>query len=437
MRSTSWPLSIIILAFIFTATAGGRFDLAAQPAGAESNGAPEDEMAFLDGVSLVVLETEDIPSLQLARRMIRSYGGSVAVMSPPLILIGWVPPGAREKLLGKAEIQEIYTREVLPSELPSRAVRTNPAIGFFNRAVRGDIAREHRNYTQAVSSGAPRPPRQPDVRTADPLDEGAYLENLRAVGLDIDALAEEELIDRSSPAAMGNSDYMTGTVALTIFFVESNGSGPDPDLYTWTPDAMDYYLDGVYSGLIWWSNRTVTHGDCWVSFLVNYFSGSETRCQQWVEPIRRGHRFHGDRGFTGGFHLFSDLRGGYLGIRRRLFVLGVLLPRDGHRRPTWPIRIRAPSERAQSVQARHAELLRAARSHASDARCLRRQQSSRSKTRRFGRRTRHALGNMGRTQRLGSTRGVGRLFLQTASGEPGGDEKDDPVAVVCVSSYVA
>ena len=28
---------------------------------------------------------------------------------------------------------------------------------------------------------------------------------------------------------MGNSDYMTGTVAVTLFFVESDGSGSDPN----------------------------------------------------------------------------------------------------------------------------------------------------------------------------------------------------------------
>jgi hypothetical protein len=276
------------MAFILSA-ATANFEVAAQPAGTASSGSPDDEMAFLDGLSLVVLDTEDILSLQLARRMIRSYGGTVAIMSPPSILIGWVPPNAREALIGNAGIREIYMREVLTSELPSGAVRANPAVGFFNRAVRGDIAREHRDYTHSLSSGAPRPPRQPDVRTAEPLDEAAYLENLRLVGLDIDGLADEgKLVDRSSPAATGNSDYMTGTVALTIFFVESNGSGSDPDVYTWTPDAMDHYLEGVYSGLAWWANRTVMHGDCWVSFLVNYYSGSDTRCQQWVEPILHG-----------------------------------------------------------------------------------------------------------------------------------------------------
>jgi len=44
-------------------------------------------------------------------------------------------------------------------------------------------------------------------------------------------------------------------------------------------------LTGVNTALTWWAGRAAGHGDCWVTFLVNYYSGADPRCQQWTEPI--------------------------------------------------------------------------------------------------------------------------------------------------------
>ena len=245
-------------------------------------GAAPDQLAFLNGLSLIALDTEDISQLHLARRLIQSYGGTVAIMSPPSTLIGWVPPDSREALVGQAGIREIYYTEVLPEEVRTQGEGPDPAVEFFNAAVRGEIAREQRDFGQSVSPEGTTPPRQSDIREPEAIDEKAYLENLRSAGLDVEALTNPAL---TSNATMGNSNYMTGTVALTVFFVESDGSGADPDVYTWTPEAMQHYLDGVYTAMAWWAHRAAMHGDCWASFLIKYYSGADTRCQQWVEPI--------------------------------------------------------------------------------------------------------------------------------------------------------
>jgi hypothetical protein len=238
---------VIGILFLFPMVASG----ATSPA--------HNELAFLDGLSLVVLDTNDIPSLHLARRMVQSYGGTVAVMSPPSLLIGWVPFEAREALIGKAGIRDIYYTEVFPGEVNTSDPRSDAMVRFFNAAVRGDLARE---FEEAAPSAAEKP------------------------AMPHEALAHDGILPGlSSPETTGNSDYMTGTVALTLFFVESNGSGSDPDLYTWTPESMQHYLNGVTTALAWWSNQAQTHGDCWVTFLINYYSGADPRCQQWTEPI--------------------------------------------------------------------------------------------------------------------------------------------------------
>ena len=54
----------------------------AGPADADNN------LSFLDGFTLVALDTDDIPSLHQARELIESHGGHIAIMSPPSILMG-------------------------------------------------------------------------------------------------------------------------------------------------------------------------------------------------------------------------------------------------------------------------------------------------------------------------------------------------------------
>ena len=48
---------------------------------------------------------------------------------------------------------------------------------------------------------------------------------------------------------------------------------------------MQNYLIEVAIGLAWWANEATHYGDCWVTFLSNYHSAADPRCQQWVEPF--------------------------------------------------------------------------------------------------------------------------------------------------------
>ncbi|UCH85312.1 MAG: T9SS type A sorting domain-containing protein [Candidatus Latescibacterota bacterium] len=247
------------------------------------------ELAFLDDLTLVVLDTEDIPSLHLARRLIQSKGGRVAVMSPPSLLIGWIPYELEDELIGKMGIQSIHYSEVAPAEFDRGNSRSKAAIEFFNSAVRGDITYDHYIKKESRLSAAAPPERRPDVFEPEPIEYGAYIENLRNAGLDIAELEKDGFLpDPTTPAITGNSDYLTGTIALTVFFVESDGSGSDPDQYTWTSEHMQYYLNGVLGAVTFWANKAASHGDCWATFLINYYSGADPVTQQWVEPILHG-----------------------------------------------------------------------------------------------------------------------------------------------------
>ncbi|MFQ5510851.1 MAG: FlgD immunoglobulin-like domain containing protein [Candidatus Krumholzibacteriia bacterium] len=253
---------------------------------ADPRGGP---LSFLDGFALVVLETSDVRSMHVAREVIHQHGGHIAIMSPPSIMMGWIPADAGREIAGQAGIRDIYSDAVTPAEVGVPGDASRRMVHFFNQAVRGELQAEYERFDGA--SGAGTAGRPTDAFVQPPIDEGDYLRNLESAGLDVGELEDRGLLLGPSTGALGNSDFMTGTVAVTLFFVESDGSGGDPDLYTWTPQDMQSYLNGAAAGLAWWSSQALSSFDCSVSFLINYYSGADPRCQQWAEPILHGGSF--------------------------------------------------------------------------------------------------------------------------------------------------
>jgi hypothetical protein len=246
--------------------------------------------SFLDGLTLVVLEDGDIPSMHQARELIESHGGHIAIMSPPSLLLGWIPVEARRELAGRAGIAGIYSTEVDPAEVGGTEGTGEAVLSYYNSVIRGEIqagydAAEAPGDASAAPAGGGET-RKPDRLIAPAFDENSYIENLQSVGLDVQSLKNRGLYpERSTTSAAGNSDYMTGTIALSLFFVESDGTGSDPDMYTWTVEDMQSYVNSVFTALAWWSNRALSHPGCTATFLVYYYSAADPRCQQWSEPI--------------------------------------------------------------------------------------------------------------------------------------------------------
>ncbi len=269
----------------FTAVAAALFAflLLAGPTSAAPVDAQND-MSWLDGFTLVVLETTDIPSLHQARATIQSHGGRVAIMSPPSIILGWIPYERRAELIGQAGIKAIHGTEIPAGTVDARDFQTRAVVSFFNSAVRGEIQKKHFEDL-ARTDAAERKPLPNDALPPEEIDESDYIRNLESVGLDVDRLKEQGLFIRQIPGAtMGNSDTMTGTIALDVFLVESNGT-IDPNLYTWTEANMIQYIARVNTGLAWWTSVSYNYFDCWCAFLVRYHPGTDVRCQQGYEPV--------------------------------------------------------------------------------------------------------------------------------------------------------
>jgi hypothetical protein len=245
--------------------------------------------SFLDGLSLVVVDAPDIAALHAARERVQADGGRIAVMVPPSLMIGWVEPALAARLTGQAGIREVRWSPVTGTELGVGDEVSVSAIETFNAVVSGEYARRVA-LEEAAAANAPSADgsfRGADGWPAPPIDEAEVWENLRRVGIDPSVFATGE----DGPNAPGprdvlaNSDRMTGTVAVTFFLVESDGSGSDPDSWTWTPEDMQFFMDATVVGLAWWSARAAGHRDCWLTFVVNHYSAFDPRCQQWVEPV--------------------------------------------------------------------------------------------------------------------------------------------------------
>ncbi|MFQ5600872.1 MAG: FlgD immunoglobulin-like domain containing protein, partial [Candidatus Krumholzibacteriia bacterium] len=287
----------------------------------ERAGAPRTP-SWVEGYTLVVLDAG--ADLHAAARLVQSQGGAVALVVPPRLLTGWVPPASDAALLGRAGIRAIHRTppRSFPANLEDRAAQA--AWRLFARAKRGELN---------VASTR-MPPSALPLR-GDALDPGQIsvervLDNLRGVGLDLDAAvrtqgdASEPLQgtslgpDRDTnvepdgearvqppsdtgarldlepgllPASVltGNSDYMTGTVSVTLFFVESDGSGEDPDLHDWTAQGEQETLEAALAGLTFWAWQARNSPGCWVAFCVRtYFATEDARCSQWREPVLHG-----------------------------------------------------------------------------------------------------------------------------------------------------
>ncbi|MHC4441463.1 MAG: putative metal-binding motif-containing protein [Planctomycetota bacterium] len=131
------------------------------------------------------------------------------------------------------------------------------------------------------------PPLINDAWKQPPVNMEHYYQNLRNIGLDPTRPDLQGLIARAGPdgAFTGTTESMTGTVTVAVMFVESNGS-IDSNTYTWTTAHEDAIINGITSGLNWWTTMAAQHG-CTLSFNVIPYRHTDSRVQQGYEPVTR------------------------------------------------------------------------------------------------------------------------------------------------------
>jgi hypothetical protein len=116
--------------------------------------------------------------------------------------------------------------------------------------------------------------------------------NFPKINHGIDQIKVLSSVQTKTNKITGNSDKMTGTVAVAVFFVESNGS-IDPDTYTWTRTDEDFILSQISIALNWWSTKATVYSKN-VNFTIVSYRGNDVRCQQGYEPILHNWTYKGN-----------------------------------------------------------------------------------------------------------------------------------------------
>ena len=253
-RSTLLGLCVILILFGIPA-----FSLAQQM---------EEESLFSaiewhSGYTLILMSNTDSSSANQARDFVISKGGRIAILSPPHVMLGWVAPELYGELYGRHGIELVTRDPVDPKDVPYKDKQTLAAVSSFNAVASGSMAQE-------VFSGAgiKGEPLINDAQEHPVIDYEAYLKNVNRLGV------------APSP---GNSDSMTGTVAVALFLVESNGN-IDSNLYTWSATDQQNTFIRTIAALSWWSQQAPLYSAN-VSFTFFLHDSASSVNQTDYEPI--------------------------------------------------------------------------------------------------------------------------------------------------------
>lgn len=271
---------------------------------------PLEEVEWQGGYTLILTSNKDIASANRTRDFIVSKGGRIAILLPTHAMLGWIPSDLAKELIGKEGIESISYQPVALENFKYKDEFTLAAGSFFNEVVSGNLGRKILNNKTKGTPLTNDSLHSPKINYED------YKENLKRVGI--------ELPSDSTESIAGNSDSMTGTVAVNLFFIESNGA-TDPNLYTWNSTDQQSTLNSVMTNLSFWSNRAPMYSSS-VSFSVSYYSPTMAEMKQPYEPVLRPNTqdslwigtIMGNLGYTSGNHFarvtaFNTWLKGYYG----------------------------------------------------------------------------------------------------------------------------
>lgn len=231
------------------------------------------------GYTLILLHDSDVLSVNKAKDFITAEGGRIAILSSAHAMLGWVAPELAEKLVGQHGIEEIVYQPVDLETLKYRDRITLSLVKSFNSVASGEV--DSRNRTLRFQ-GAPLQNAAHEHPYADPQ---AVLQNLEDKHINWDA--ELKNIENNQGVFTGYSDNMLGTVAVCLFFVESDGS-IDGNLYSWTTSAQDELMNACDEGCSFWAYEAWLHNQS-LTFDIYYYDSSLGQLHQSYEPILHKH----------------------------------------------------------------------------------------------------------------------------------------------------
>lgn len=209
------------------------------------------------GYTLIITSTDKVQDQNALRDKITRYGARIAVMFPTHVMLGWVPDNVQGRLQDLNGIELITKSPVDAAAMPYRDSLTLAGVNAYNYIVTGQSVME--------------------------ADYGQQHKGLPLIGDVHPNPAMDRTPGPNGKIPTGNSDAMTGTVAVCLFFVESNGS-IDPNSYTWNNTDQTNTINRAAAGLSWWNAQAPSYGKS-VTYSVYFYAWDSSYTSQGYEPI--------------------------------------------------------------------------------------------------------------------------------------------------------
>ena len=210
---------------------------------------------------------------------INSQGGQVAVIGTPNYFIGWVSPDKFSHLTGKNSIISITNTIYTPEKSAVKNNNEMVIINYYNSVINKEYLNEPETEVDMEALGNDCFFKgKNDFNYSDYLKN---LQNLRGKGKGTNELLAHTYCDNSA-----NSEYMKGTIACAVFFVESDGT-VDADSYTWTTAHEDSRKTEVISAWTYLSNTASSFGASLTFSPVYFDHTTPTVVNQPYEPVTR------------------------------------------------------------------------------------------------------------------------------------------------------
>jgi len=211
--------------------------------------------------ALVLFNTDDESAMKAAVADVSKAGGVLRHAIPPRVAIFDLPQEAESALAGHPSVELIARGAVNPDTVPTG----------YGRAMRDAVAA----WNQVFVSPPPAPVAPPPG--ARPLIGDARVGQPPAAGQRPRAAAAPPGADPYQ-----TSEYLMGSVAISLILVESNGS-VDPDTEDWTPSETAQAVSEAVAGMNWWAADVYPYPVAPLSFTWEYHYDVPTA----YEPITR------------------------------------------------------------------------------------------------------------------------------------------------------
>ncbi len=216
--------------------------------------------------ALVILSTLDLASFYQTLAVVRNNGGEVPQGYPPNAFVATLNPGVELALSQHPSVARIERGVADPASLTALGGQAELVAHIWNTVFRGVP-----DPIAAAAPSGPPPERQgPDFVIPPP--EAPGVPTVPA-----------------APTSTQTSEFMAGTIVVSVVFVESTGAGgvgncsPPDTLFpeNWDAPRQGTVLSEISAGLAFWTSRSGAPSP--LTFLLGYEGLQPTSC----EPITR------------------------------------------------------------------------------------------------------------------------------------------------------